>query len=206
MDFWLIKTDADGNMEWKQTCGGTEDDRAFSLAEAHDGGYVLAGYTCSFSEDRDFWLVKTDGCMPLSDLVAYEFDFTYGYDMYVVVMETNSTIGDFDFGIGQNQMSFSVTGPNGTTGFSRIIIPEKLVDGDFPVYLGDVLLVEGADYFRMYNGTHTTFEITYSHSTHTIEITGTNVVPEYTSLLLPMLLLAGTVFVIANKKRLHNTN
>jgi hypothetical protein len=121
--------------------------------------------------------------------------------MYVVVMETNSTIGDFDFGIGQNQISFSVTGPNGTAGFSRIIIPEKLVGGDFPVYLGDALLVEGVDYFRMYNGTHTTFEITYSHSTHMIEITGTNVIPEYSSWLIPTLLLVASSVILFCKKK-----
>ena len=102
-------------------------------------------------------------------------------------------------------MSFSVTGPNGTTGFCRIIIPEKLVDGEFPVYLGDVLLVEETDYFRMYNGTHTTFEITYSHSTHMIEITGTNIVPEYSSWLLPSLLLVVTLVIVIYKKKLFDT-
>jgi hypothetical protein len=60
-DFWLVKTDEYGNMEWNKTYGGTGDDRAFSLVEASDGGYVLAGRTESFSAgNEDAWLVKTD--------------------------------------------------------------------------------------------------------------------------------------------------
>jgi hypothetical protein len=60
-DFWLVKTDASGNMEWNQTYGGTNYDNAFSLVVTSDGGYAIAGYTASFGAGAsDFWLVKTD--------------------------------------------------------------------------------------------------------------------------------------------------
>jgi hypothetical protein len=60
-DFWLVKTDADGNMEWNQKYGGAETEIAYSLVETPDGGYALAGYTYSFGAgNNDFWLVKTD--------------------------------------------------------------------------------------------------------------------------------------------------
>jgi hypothetical protein len=60
--FWLVKTGADGNMEWNMTYGGGVIDGAFSLVAALDGGYALAGFTRSFGVDgsEDFWLVKTD--------------------------------------------------------------------------------------------------------------------------------------------------
>jgi hypothetical protein len=60
-DFWLVKTDANGKLEWNQTYGGTKSDIARSLVETSDGGYALTGYTRSFGAgDYDFWLVKTD--------------------------------------------------------------------------------------------------------------------------------------------------
>ena len=60
-DFWLVKTDSYGNMEWNQTYGGEAIDRAYSLIETSDGGYALAGWTGSFGAGKtDFWLVKTD--------------------------------------------------------------------------------------------------------------------------------------------------
>jgi len=60
-DFWLVKTDVDGNMLWNRTYGGRGIDIARSLVVTSDGGYALAGYTSSFGAgSHDFWLVKTD--------------------------------------------------------------------------------------------------------------------------------------------------
>ena len=60
-DFWLVKTDANGNEQWNKTYGGTYTDEAYSLVETSDGGYALTGYTTSFGAgSEDFWLVKTD--------------------------------------------------------------------------------------------------------------------------------------------------
>jgi hypothetical protein len=60
-DFWLVKTDSNGNAQWNKTYGGIDDEWAYALVQTVDGGYVLAGYTYSFGAgDSDFWLVKTD--------------------------------------------------------------------------------------------------------------------------------------------------
>jgi len=201
-DFWLFKTDAYGNMEWKKTYGGTGCDRALNVIETSDGKYAIAGFTASFGAgSQDFWLVKTSGCVDTNEFDTYEFDFSFGYNLYTVVVSTNSTLGGFDFGVNQNQISFSVTGPTGTTGFCQITIPEDLAEGDFPVYLNGEALMDGVDYTRTYNGTHTIFDITYSHSFHRIEITGTTLVPEYSSWLLPSLLLVATLVIVIYKKK-----
>ena len=58
-DFWLVKTDSSGNMQWNKTYGGTDYDYAYSLAQTTDGGYAIAGYTWSYGAGNgDFWLVK----------------------------------------------------------------------------------------------------------------------------------------------------
>ena len=60
-DFWLVKTDAAGNMLWNRTYGGTGTDYALDLVQTDDGGYALTGRTDSFGAgNRDMWLVRTD--------------------------------------------------------------------------------------------------------------------------------------------------
>jgi hypothetical protein len=60
-DFWLVRTDSSGNVQWNKTYGGISTDYAFSVVQTGDGGYALAGYTNSYGAGyTDFWLVKTD--------------------------------------------------------------------------------------------------------------------------------------------------
>jgi hypothetical protein len=60
-DFWLVKTDANGNMLWSKTYGGTGYDFAYSLVQARDGGYAIAGETdSSGSGSYNSYLVKAD--------------------------------------------------------------------------------------------------------------------------------------------------
>jgi hypothetical protein len=72
-DFWLVKTDGAGNVQWSRTYGGTNYDSAYSVVQTGDGGYALAGYTDSYGAGiLDFWLVKTDGAGTL------QWSRTYG--------------------------------------------------------------------------------------------------------------------------------
>jgi hypothetical protein len=60
-DFYVVKLDANGNLQWTKTIGGTKDDRGYSLIQTSDGGYAIAGYTFSFGAGwADVYVVKLD--------------------------------------------------------------------------------------------------------------------------------------------------
>jgi len=67
-DYWIVKLDKSGNVEWEKNFGGTEDDhiRTLSLTEV---GYVIGGEsrssssgnkTTSQKEGTDLWLIALD--------------------------------------------------------------------------------------------------------------------------------------------------
>jgi hypothetical protein len=43
---------------WAKTYGGAQEDRANSIQQTSDGGYIVAGYTDSFGGGRDSWVLK----------------------------------------------------------------------------------------------------------------------------------------------------
>lgn len=60
-DFWLVKTDADGDSLWSRTFGGSYNEECRSVQQTSDGGYILAGHTQSFTAGEEgIWLVKTN--------------------------------------------------------------------------------------------------------------------------------------------------
>ncbi|MBU0507481.1 T9SS type A sorting domain-containing protein [bacterium] len=60
-DFYLVKTNSQGDTMWTRTYGGSDWDDALSVHQTADGGYIIAGSTESFGAGGgDFYLVKTD--------------------------------------------------------------------------------------------------------------------------------------------------
>lgn len=68
-DYWLVKIDSLGNIQWQKVIGGTGIDHILSVIETLDGGYALAGFSWSgIGEDKttpgfggfDYWIVKLD--------------------------------------------------------------------------------------------------------------------------------------------------
>ncbi|MDY6934289.1 MAG: Ig-like domain-containing protein [Spirochaetota bacterium] len=58
-DFWVLKLDPYGIVEWDYTYGGASDDVAESIQQTSDGGYIVAGYTESYGAGgQDSWVIK----------------------------------------------------------------------------------------------------------------------------------------------------
>ncbi len=69
-DFWVMKTDAEGEKLWDRRYGGDSLDRIWKVLPLDDGGYLLAGETWSNISGcktapkyggRDFWIVRVTG-------------------------------------------------------------------------------------------------------------------------------------------------
>lgn len=68
-DYWIVKTDANGNKLWDKRYGGTGYDQMDGLVELADGSLMIGGYSSSIADgDKtappaglgDYWIVKTD--------------------------------------------------------------------------------------------------------------------------------------------------
>jgi len=59
-DFYLVKTNSQGDTLWTHTYGGWSNEYANSVRQTADGGYIMAGWTWSFGVAQDFYLVKTN--------------------------------------------------------------------------------------------------------------------------------------------------
>ena len=59
---WILKVDGLGEFSWSKTYGGQGNDIGRDITQTSDGGYIITGYTKSFSSggDMDLWLIKTD--------------------------------------------------------------------------------------------------------------------------------------------------
>ncbi|MCC6026464.1 MAG: S-layer homology domain-containing protein, partial [Caldimicrobium sp.] len=60
-DVWVLKLDANGNVQWQKTYGGAGEDVANSIQQTSDGGYIVVGWTDSFGQGKkDVWVLKLD--------------------------------------------------------------------------------------------------------------------------------------------------
>lgn len=63
MNVNIIKIDEQGNIVWDRTYGGNETEEATEIIETKEGGFLVVGYSDSYSEnpnESDIWLLKVN--------------------------------------------------------------------------------------------------------------------------------------------------
>ena len=160
-------------------------------------GLLEGGRRVSYDVCLQDYFFNTEWSNKTSTFVGYFEVFSAFWDEveYQITTISNSTATGFNFEQPESQLSFNITGPTGTTGFCKVTIPDHLLWGEFSIYKNGSLLVEDVDYTQTYNGTHSIFYITYVHSTHTIEIVSTEVISEFSLLLILPLLMIVSILV-----------
>ena len=92
-DFWLVKTDPQGNKEWSRTFGTPSDERATSVRQTADGGFIIVG--------DDFWVVRTDpqGNKEWSRFFGKEEFWTRAHSVYATACGGFIIAGNVDYTI-----------------------------------------------------------------------------------------------------------
>jgi hypothetical protein len=142
-DFWLVKTDASGNMQWNQTYGGTGADHGIHMLQSAEGGYAIIGYTESFGAGgMDAWLVKTNAAGNM------QWNQTYGGTLndagwcLIQTIDGGYAIAGntFSFGAGDRDFYFVKTDELG-------VVPEGL-NIEIMVLVSTMTVIVGTRYFR----------------------------------------------------------
>ncbi|MEM2147669.1 MAG: NosD domain-containing protein [Candidatus Bathyarchaeia archaeon] len=130
----------------------------------------------------------------------------WGETEYFVEVVSNSTVSGFYFNPAEGPfMKFNVSGVTGT-GFCRVAIPKDLLwveDGQWNILVNNqptnYMLFENEDFNYLY--------FTYNHSTKTVLVQGTNVIPESptAALLLAFLVITVIPAVLIKKKHTRKT-
>ena len=69
LDYWVVKLNSDGKIEWQKSYGGKNLDQLKTVEQTPDGGYIIGGYSNSpVSGNKlndnigagDYWILKTD--------------------------------------------------------------------------------------------------------------------------------------------------
>ena len=93
-DYWVVKLNSKGTIEWNKTIGGNDDDDLAALQQTSDGGYILGGISFSNSSGEkaenskgvaDYWVVK------LNSNGSKQWDKTIGgsgYDQLNALQQT----------------------------------------------------------------------------------------------------------------------
>ncbi len=92
-DYWIVKLDPKGLIQWQRTIGGDKDDNLFALTQTNDGGFIAGGNSNSDATNSknksngkgsDFWVVK----MNKEGGIMWQETYDYGkYDILSSLIE-----------------------------------------------------------------------------------------------------------------------
>ncbi|WGH74399.1 hypothetical protein P8625_09780 [Tenacibaculum tangerinum] len=94
-DFWVLKFDADDNLQWQKTYGGSKDDKAFQIIQTNDAGFAVVGHGKSNDGDvqtnegfDDVWVLKlnSDGTIAWEKTIGFS-----GADQGFSIIQTSDT-------------------------------------------------------------------------------------------------------------------
>ncbi|MFI5173151.1 MAG: putative metal-binding motif-containing protein, partial [Chitinophagales bacterium] len=91
-DYWILKLNATGDIEWQNSIGGSQGDFLYSVRQTTDGGYIVGGSSESgitgdkteISIGNDIWLVKLNS----TGTIVWQNTITGNADDYLGALES----------------------------------------------------------------------------------------------------------------------
>ena len=127
----------------------------------------------------------------------YDYWIEFEGNLFPVSISTNSTISNFDFNQSTREISFNVTGQDGTIGFCNITLPNILVQN---LWQGNfTILLDGNQPTKIdswTDGTYTYIYFTYNHSEHEVVI-----IPELPQILIMPAFLLITLLAVSIRRK-----
>lgn len=109
-DYWVLKLDANGNIQWQKCLGGYMSDIGYSVTQTSDGGYAVVGHVLSTEGDvtghvsgfLNVWVARLNSSGTMLWQKCYggnAFDYAYEIQQtsdngFVIVGSTHSTSRD----------------------------------------------------------------------------------------------------------------
>ena len=144
-DYWVVRLNSSGNIVWQKSLGGSQSDRAYSIKQTSDGGFIVAGLTWSDDGDvsenyggRDYWLVKLNSSGRIEwqkSLGGSQSDRGYSVQQtadggFIVGGCSNSNDDDVSGNHGSNDYWVVKLSPVGVS--ENAIVPEQFAVSVFP--------------------------------------------------------------------------
>lgn len=117
-----------------------------------------------------------------------------------VEIASSSDVSQMEFRAQEKTLTFQVEGETGTRGVTQIKIPKQLLSGQITVLIDGQIMASDGVIMTADTEIETVIEMNYSHSAHTVEIVGTNAVPEFGQLSALVLIVAIAAIIITGMK------
>jgi len=213
-----------GTMVWMCTTGSyVVSSPAVADDKVYFGSYDENVYCLDAFTGEELWSYRTGYTIFSSLAVAEEMVFigsmdkkvyafgtpvvTYSVEIggveYPVTIKSNSLISEFHFDQASKTISFyasNATGMSGTAGFCNITFPTELLGGPYTVMFDD----SARSFSQRSNATHTSLAFSYTHSIHKIEVIGTSMIPEISSIIAVSMFFVAASLILINRKRIFH--
>ncbi|HMK32610.1 MAG TPA: MG2 domain-containing protein [Nitrosopumilaceae archaeon] len=195
-----------GNTKAQVTIDGQYSTEFTLPASAENGTYTINAKIEVSDSVLSSLTLKTQGSLQSSTKFVVANSNTFSIKSegknFDVTIASNSQVSNLQFNEQAKNLTFIVSGETGTKGVTDIIIPKSLLSGDMNVMIDGHMISQNDVIETADTQDGTTLEINYNHSTHTIEVTGTNAVPEFPTSIMTMF-VAISMFVIFVSSRRH---